>query len=256
MLRLILAVLLSASLALPNRISGGGTDCLRAATATNLNNQSTLTVCSWANATSSTGGYNTIYWKGDTSLLMTFRMGPTRHLEFYISNTLPMYSTSADNIIPAYGTTWVYVCGSYTGSDGGPRTWLGSPGGTVTETSYVARVEGGGTHIDDNDGAYIGCRAGGGEAMNGVLAEVRVWNVVLTAAEMTSAQYGYPVRPSNQLAYWPLQGRTSPEPDRGPSGYNLTVTGTTTDTSLAPVSPAFGWWNVAKFFRLQAPWLG
>lgn len=246
-----------AILAQPARIMNGSTDALKVAPAANINNLTALTVCAWIYLIGvDGGGYGTIYWKGDGSALMVFRVGPTQRLEMYITKTVPAIAYTSDNTVPATSTVWMYACASYASSDGGPRAWIGAPGGSVAEASYFLRTDGSGTHNDDAaDGVFIGCRGNGAETLNGIIGEVRVFNTALTAAEMTSLLRGYPVKPGNQLAYWPLQGRASPEPDRGPSGYNLTLTGTT-GTGSPPIAPSFGWWNVAKFFHLQAPWLG
>lgn len=61
---------------------------------------------------------------------------------------------------------------------------------------------------------------------NGSLAEMAVWNVSLTAAEMAALSAGYSadqIRPGSLVAYWPLIGRLSPEIELW-SGYNGTLT--------------------------------
>lgn len=64
--------------------------------------------------------------------------------------------------------------------------------------------------------------------MNGRLAEAGIWNVALSAADILQLSKGVSprlVRPEALVAYWPLVGRASPEPDlRG--GFDLTLTGT------------------------------
>lgn len=68
-----------------------------------------------------------------------------------------------------------------------------------------------------------------GAYFDGVVAEVGVWDVELTQAEWTALSKGISplaVRPANLVAYWPLFGGSSPEPNRLGSG-DMTVTGAT-----------------------------
>lgn len=72
----------------------------------------------------------------------------------------------------------------------------------------------------------------------GILAEVGIWNVVLTNAEILSLGRGVPpreVRRSALVGYWPLYGAASPEPDFSGLGANGVLTGTTT-ANHAPVT--------------------
>lgn len=64
--------------------------------------------------------------------------------------------------------------------------------------------------------------------LNGSMAEVGIWDVALTADELISLSKGVSpllIRPADLLAYWPLIGRSSPEPDRVGT-FPMTVTGT------------------------------
>lgn len=64
---------------------------------------------------------------------------------------------------------------------------------------------------------------------DGLLAEVGIWNVALTDAEMATLAKGFSplfIRPGNLVAYWPLIGRNSPETD-SVGGFNLTLSGGT-----------------------------
>lgn len=78
----------------------------------------------------------------------------------------------------------------------------------------------------------IGARYSAGvkaEFFNGKIAEVGIWNVALTAAEIAILSLGVSplfIRPQNLVSYVPLIGRTSPEIDY--KGTGLTLTGTAT----------------------------
>ncbi len=78
------------------------------------------------------------------------------------------------------------------------------------------------------DNTAIGIRATASPAapLNGEIAEVAIWNVALTDAEVAILAAGFSpllVNPQGLVAYWPLIGRTSPEIDLV-GGNNLTVT--------------------------------
>jgi len=77
--------------------------------------------------------------------------------------------------------------------------------------------------------------------MDGTVAEVRIFNVVLTCRRDESLLRGYPVRPASQLAYWALNGDYSPE-TANVGAFPLTLTGTTKSSTHAPIAPSFGWW--------------
>lgn len=65
--------------------------------------------------------------------------------------------------------------------------------------------------------------------LDGLVAEAGLWNVALAATEIGMLADGFSplmVRPDALVAYWPLIGRFSPEPDRM-GAYPLTVTGAT-----------------------------
>ena len=75
------------------------------------------------------------------------------------------------------------------------------------------------------------------QMLDGVLCEVGIWNVALTAGEMLALGKGFSpllVRPSSLIFYMPLMGRVSPEPDRV-RGNNGTVNGTLAQADHARV---------------------
>lgn len=62
---------------------------------------------------------------------------------------------------------------------------------------------------------------------NGRMAEAAVWDVALDDAEMTALAKGICpllIRPASLVAYYPLVGNDSPEPDRWKNRYDLTLT--------------------------------
>lgn len=66
--------------------------------------------------------------------------------------------------------------------------------------------------------------------LDGKMAEVAVWSAALDAAEIAALAKGFSpflIRPQPLVAYWPLYGNDSPEPDRWKNRFDLTVTGAT-----------------------------
>lgn len=64
---------------------------------------------------------------------------------------------------------------------------------------------------------------------SGMIAEAAIWSAALTDAEVASLARGVcptQIRPASLAAYWPLYGRTDPEPDPW-RALGLTVTGAT-----------------------------
>lgn len=76
----------------------------------------------------------------------------------------------------------------------------------------------------------IGNTPGGGSnnSISGNMADYCSWNVAMTLGEVQSLSKGCrpsSIRPANIIAYYPVDGEQSPEPDFSGSGKNLTVTG-------------------------------
>lgn len=74
----------------------------------------------------------------------------------------------------------------------------------------------------------------------GELAEVAFWNVALTDNEIVALSRGVSplrIRPASLLAYWPIYGLASPEPDLSGNVNNLTLNGSPALANHAPVIP-------------------
>lgn len=87
-----------------------------------------------------------------------------------------------------------------------------------------------------NTPLQIGNQTNFSESWSGALADVAVWNVVLSAAEAASLVQGarpFTIRPKSLIGYWPVDGLQSPEPDLSGNANNGTLTG----TALAPGPP-------------------
>jgi concanavalin A-like lectin/glucanase superfamily protein len=82
----------------------------------------------------------------------------------------------------------------------------------------------------------------GGNAFDGRIAEVSIWLVALTTAEIVALSLGASpllVRPGSLYHYWPIWGVGSVEPDLAASPVNLTINGTPPVVNHAPVGSPF-----------------
>jgi hypothetical protein len=119
---------------------------------------------------------------------------------------------------------------------------------TPLSTYYAAAVSKGTSSVNPTFGTLGSLSIGNTDATTGnsactcALAEFGMWNVVLTAAEISALTNGarpYTIRPVSLLAYYPLDGIQSPEPDISGNALNLTVTGATLAAGppVMPFSP-------------------
>ena len=101
--------------------------------------------------------------------------------------------------------------------------------------AYINAVEGGSYSGTGGNMAYntgVAGRIGmqGGVLFDGRIAEVGIWTVTLSAAEVLALSKGVSprrIRPDSLIGYWPLYGVASPEPDLSGSVQNGTVTAAT-----------------------------
>jgi Concanavalin A-like lectin/glucanases superfamily len=86
---------------------------------------------------------------------------------------------------------------------------------------------------------YLCATNAGADFLTYEIAEVAIWNVALTANEVAAySQLGADVlniRPANRVAYWPMWGIHSPEPDFGPNRYGASLGGTPARSTHPPV---------------------
>lgn len=79
---------------------------------------------------------------------------------------------------------------------------------------------------------YVGTTSGPTQYLSGQIAELGVWSVELTAAEIGALSDGYTplqIRPASLVAYWPLGGHYGQlDLDRWKNRYDLTPTGSPT----------------------------
>jgi hypothetical protein len=102
----------------------------------------------------------------------------------------------------------------------------------VAPTGYVnGNLDGTGNAIFTQNGHSV--TQSGTDATNwfgGVLADVAIWPVALSQAELSALSKGArpnTIRPPSLIGWWPLDGIQSPEPDLSGNVNNGTLTGTT-----------------------------
>lgn len=113
------------------------------------------------------------------------------------------------------------------------------------ETTYLQQVAGTGTLASDSaDGFYIGDDTFSNDGLVGKIAEVAVWNTVLSGSQISAAAVSTTgvssIASANLVGYWHLCGTASPEPDssgNGDSGVLGFVSGS--NPTQGPDSPGF-----------------
>lgn len=205
-------------------LGGGTTDRIQTGLTTALSGKITIVARINRNGTggnglgrildqnSSVGASNTLLFCGVTGIL-EFGSG---------------FSTQAGIWAAAATTTnvWAHAAVTYDGSstanapiiyyNGVPQTVVNTQAAVGTQGTTAANVN-------------IGNRADGGRNWDGLIAEMMIWNDILTSSEINALFLGIsklPLRRSQQLLYCPLFGTQTNEPDWGPSHVTQSITGT------------------------------
>ena len=126
---------------------------------------------------------------------------------------------------------WTHICGTEAGVAtqffrNGVNTNGGSFANAPAGTSFEFRV---GRRWDSEGTAAA--------HLDGRMAHIGIWNVVLSAAEVAALAAGVSplrIRPSALVAYWPLWGNSSPEPDWAGGDQPLTMVGTVPASTQSP----------------------
>lgn len=129
--------------------------------------------------------------------------------------------------------TWCHACARFTsatsrdaylnGAGKGSNTTSNTPGTVATTTIGLAHIQ----------TSYAG-------AFNGRVAEVTVWNVSLSDAEIAALASGINsrcIQPSAISGYWPVFGLNDPEPDMTVWDQQMSMTGTAAYATHAPIRP-------------------
>ena len=125
-------------------------------------------------------------------------------------------------------SAWHHILITYDGSSTANDPIIYVDGSSVTVTRSVAPT---GSLITGSGAYYIGNENAGIRVWNGRLAEFGVWSRILSSGEATTLNGGFTPSclPSGLVAYWPIQGTASPEPELIAAA-NGTLTGTAAQT--------------------------
>lgn len=166
----------------------------------------THTLMSVSDATRGSGGFYTIWPRGD-------QPGQTLNAGYYEYGAAGRYAAATT---PYTANAWQHGAGVFAAGDlraylnGGNKGTNASDDTLPTGLSHtrIGRLR--------ND-TPVWC--------NGQIAEAAIWAAALTDAEIAMLALGVSpllVRPESLVAYWPLIGRTSPEIDLS-GGYGMTL---------------------------------
>lgn len=132
---------------------------------------------------------------------------------------------------------WQHACAVFAATN--DRRAYVNGGSEGTETTSRTATGMNSTYLGVQQNATIG------NYMIGRIAEAAVWNVALNASEIAALALGVSplrIRPGNLVAYWPVFGEGSPEPDYV-GGFHLTLNNAPTQADHAPVMPAFAFYQ-------------
>lgn len=232
------------------RSFNGSSDVIDCGTAGGLNisNNGVMALSAWVNFASLSGNQQ-IASKGFDGTNTAYQLQISGGTDLIIGS-FSGSSHQADWTFGAGLTTgqWNHILGSYDGS-----TWFLVVNGVLkantTATGPISTSKKFAIGAVDINGTF-------GQFLNGRVAEVCLWSGTSLslgeAAAMASGIRAYRIRPSNIVAYLPVDGISSPEPDLSGNGHNGTVTGTATVsgpplTVFTPRWPSFNPSTAASF---------
>ena len=180
-----------------------------------------LTLAAWFNSDDST--------KSQDLVCITDTAGDQNYFQLTANSATKVVAVARDSA-PANTAT--------TTTNWSVNTWHHACGVFESSTSRLAYLDGGGVGTNENNRTPAGLdvvsigrlsRASATNYMSGRIAHAAIWNAALGADEVVSLARGFVpwmIRPESLVAYWPIWGNQSPEPDII-GGANATVTGAT-----------------------------
>lgn len=193
---------------------GSGTNRINYGSPSYLDDLGPLTYAVWVQRDSVTagGGFPRIISKDEKKFFLLFdALNPPApaSYEFAIAASTQNHSKGAPaDSIPVASSTWVHLAATWDGTLNTNGSVLYRNGNA--ESSYVTNTAGSGSITSDAAGDFaIGNRSSGtfDRGLDGRLAELAVWNVVLTAAEVASLAQGFRpqrIRPQSLVFCVPL----------------------------------------------------
>lgn len=203
------------------RSFNGTSDFINCGNSSTLNPTGALTVSVWTLLTGLSGS-QWVVARDDNALGRSFSFGT-------VTTNFTLQVNGANQISSAVGASGVWQHRLFTGNGGGV--------GATTYAGYLNGVaSGGGTTTGPLPAATTGNFTIGERTfaasqgfVGGRIAEAAIWNIVLTAGEISALAKGArpnTIRRSALLGWWPIDGIQSPEPDFSGNKNNGTLTGT------------------------------
>ena len=224
-----------------SRVFNGTSDLITLATSASLNSLlPAFTLMAWVNPANLQVGFNTPFFLGEVILLELNDLGGMAGS--VITNATQGYTEKDTTNIA--NNAWAHVAMAY--NDNGDRLTHLFLNGVELVAPFAQQTAATGTVSIAGAADGIGADAAASVFWHGDIAEVRFYNTILTAAQITAAMNSScPAVPSavsaNLQAYLHLAGTTSPEPDSSGNGNVGILTGTTGGTDppgLSPCSPS------------------
>jgi hypothetical protein len=224
------------------RSCNGTTQGLQTAATALTNGYSALTISLWANlaALQNFAIFLTNYDGSNGWYLQ--EGGPVGNKQNSAWLVAGVITGGTDNYLPFNlnfaANFWHHIVAVYDGSQSGSNRLkvylegaLFSPGtGSGTIPSTLPNTTGYGIQM-----GFL--QQAGNSYLNGSLAEIALWNAVLSAAEIAGMQNERTekVRPGSLVAYWPLWGLSSPELDLSGAARNMSLTSSPSAANHAPI---------------------
>lgn len=195
-----------------------------------------LTVSAWVKETTQVTGV--IFWLGDKDVA-------NERFQLYLGagtgNKLAAFSqdagASGESVTTVATTAGVWQhCAGVWASNTSRTAYLNGVAATANTTNVSP---------SNMDAVSLGYNKGAASAyLNATIAEVGVWNIALVLEELVALSKGVSpllIRPTSLVAYWPLYGNDSPEPDRWRNAYALTLNNTPTKADHPRIYMPAGW---------------
>ena len=201
-------------------------DCGAGASLENLKAGGGMTISAWilpdnmgeGNEGVLLGKINTTGWN------LRFINGTTNALRFAHAGGALLQRTMANSLLTL--DVWSHILLTWDGSNTAANVHIYLNGSEVT---YQTTINGATLSTDADQPLFIGAQPGGVRDWNGSIAEVGIWNVILSAGEITSLAKGASsatVRTAAQRPFYaPIWGVASTEPDLSGNKNNCAVTG-------------------------------
>lgn len=196
-----------------------------------------FTAVCWMRTSTGYGSWWNLLNKADSSNYQTYLLygGPSEQVAVYAAHSSVDLSFQGNTALAT--DTWYHLAASWDGNTGTDAD-LYVDG---VEETYAVSQQASGTRTSDAAVPFqLGTDDDGAAQFQGDMAEVAIWNVVLTAAEVTTLAAGYSplfIRPHALVFYAPLWGSATNEPDLI-SGTVGTVTSLTKSVHPQMIYPA------------------